>query len=161
MKYRIPASVASSRDLKDLILEIREYASWYEHESVKKRMDVEHISEQPTLSPSAIELIHEWSASKSISMQSLDNLIKALQEYVDTAPTITLTLAAPPTGTVKANLVNWCRENIAPNILVTFKFNATILGGMVVHYGSRVFDWSFRRQLLASRQKFPEVLRRV
>jgi len=161
MEYKLPASVASSQDLKDLILEVHEYASWYEHESIKKRVDVEHMSEPPTLSPAAIELIHEWGAKKSLTAQSLDTLIETLKKYNDTAPSITFTLAAPPTSSIKTTLVTWCRENVAPNILVTFKFNATLLGGVVVHYGSRVFDWSFRRQLLAARERFPEILRRV
>jgi len=62
---------------------------------------------------------------------------------------------------IQKNLVNWCRENIAPNILITFQFNATLLGGMVIRHGSNIFDWSFRRQILAARNNFPEVLRRV
>ena len=53
-----------------------------------------------------------------------------------------------------------CRP-VAPDVLVNFQFNATILGGMVVRYGSHVYDWSFRRQILAKRDTFPEVLRRV
>jgi hypothetical protein len=32
---------------------------------------------------------------------------------------------------------------------------------MVVVHGSRIYDWSFRRQILATREKFPEVLRNV
>jgi F0F1-type ATP synthase delta subunit len=84
-----------------------------------------------------------------------------LREFEESAPHITLTLAAPAPNGLKKTLISWCRDNIDKNILVDFKFNATILGGMVVVYGSRIFDWSFKRQILAAREKFPEVLRNV
>ena len=161
MKLKLPASVASPQDLTALILEVHEYTRWFAHEAIKKRTDAAHSSEPPALSPATIKFIYEWRAKKTLTQQSLDELIKTLEAYSRTAPSITLTLAAPPTSGIKATLVDWCRENIDPNILVTFQFNATLLGGMVVRYGSRVFDWSFRRQLLNAREHFPEVLRRV
>ncbi len=161
MKLKLPDSVASSQDLTALLLEVRTYARWFTHESIKKRVDVKHSSEPPTLSLATTELIRAWETKKALDSQSLDGLIEALEAYADTARSITITLSAPPTNGLKATLVAWCRANIAPNILVTFQFNATLMGGMVVRYGSRVFDWSFRRQLLAARDRFPEVLRRV
>jgi F0F1-type ATP synthase delta subunit len=70
-------------------------------------------------------------------------------------------LAAPPSNGIKKTLVAWCRKNIATDILVNFDFNSTLLGGMVVRYGSHVFDWSFRRKILEEHSKFPGVLRNV
>ena len=96
-----------------------------------------------------------------IDQHMLDELIATLEVYRKTATTVTITLAAPATSEIKKTLVNWCRHNISADILVSFQFNATILGGMVVRHGSRVFDWSFKRQILAARANFPEVLRRV
>jgi hypothetical protein len=144
-----------------MILEVRQYTRWFEHEYVKNRANVKHASEMPTLSTATTELLCAWGDKNPLNQQSLDEIIEALKEFSQTAPSITFTLAAPPTNSLKITLTTWCRENIAPNILVTFKFNATILGGMVVRFGSRVFDWSFRRQLLANRERFPEVLRHV
>lgn len=161
MKVKLPASIASSQDLTGLLVEIRSYSSWYYHESIKKRVNVKHSFESPTMSPAAIELLRNWKTKQQISNQSLDELVKTLEQYNSSAPNITITLAATPSSSLKTALVSWCRENIAPDILVTFKFNATILGGMVVKYGSHVFDWSFRRQIMEKRQLFPEVLRRV
>jgi len=161
MRLKLPSGVASTQDLTALLLEMREYVSWFAHESIKKRVDVKHTSESPTMSTNALELLREWKAKQQITQQSLDLLVKTLEEYTKTAPSITVTLAATPTSSLRTNLVTWFRENIAPDILVNFRFNATLLGGMVISYGSRVFDWSFRRQILASRKNFPGVLRRV
>jgi F0F1-type ATP synthase delta subunit len=161
MKLRLPDSVASAQDLTALQLELHDYAKWFAHEAIKQRVSTKHVSAEPVLSPATSELLSLWANKKTLSQQSLDTLIKTLEEYRSSAPAITLTLAAPPTSSVKATLVGWCRQNIAPNVLISFQFNATLLGGMVVRYGSRVFDWSFRRQILSAREKIPEVLRRV
>ena len=161
MKLNLPDSVASSQDLTALALEIRAYAGWFAHESIKKRGDIRQVTESPLLSAAAEELLRAWGKKKPIDGPILDGLIETLDAYQDSARSITITLAAPPSTGLKSNLVSWCRQNIAPNILVTFRFNATLLGGMVVCYGSRVFDWSFRRQILANRANFPEVLRNV
>jgi ATP synthase delta (OSCP) subunit len=161
MKVRLPDTISSPQDLGDLLLEVQEYARWFAHEAIKKRVNASHMSQTPAMSEGAAELIREQGGKKTLDQQAIDTIIATLKEYKESSPSLTITLAAPPTNSIKATLVGWCRENIAPNVLVVFKFNTNLLGGMIVRYGSRVFDWSFRRQLLANREKFPQVLRRV
>ena len=155
MKLKIPATVASAQDLTALLLEVREYAKWAAHEAIKKRVNASHKSDDYDLSPSAKELLRNWDSD------DLDQLISTVEGYVSSAPTVNLTLAGMPPTSLKTQLVSWCRENISPEVLVAFRTNTTLLGGMVVRYGSRVFDWSFKRQIMESSGKFPEVLRRV
>lgn len=161
MKFKIPSVVASSQDLSALLFDIHEYSRWFEHESIKKRVGDSHISEAPKLLPAAIELLQSVEAKQPITQQILDQIMENLKEYSHKSPIITITLAAPPLIGIKTSLVSWCRENIAPNVLVNFQFNTNLLGGMILRCGSRVFDWSFKRQILANRDNFPEVLRRV
>jgi hypothetical protein len=155
MKLRLPKTVASQQDLGVLEREVREYAKWFAHEAIKKRADVKSNSESPVISVGAKELVRDATQAE------LEEIIDTLKRYGQEAPSITITLAAPPPNSLKTTLIDWCRENISPSVLVNFRFNATLLGGMVIHSGSRVFDWSFRRQILANREKIPEVLRRV
>lgn len=162
MKLQLPSSVSSQQDLQALVLEIREYARWWAHATIKKQLHTRHAAaEPPVLSPAASELLHSWESKQELNRNNLDTLIRELQQFQAKAPTLTITLAAPPAAGLKKSLVSWCRENIAADVLVQFEFNSTLLGGMVVRYGSRIFDWSFRRQILANRQHFPEVLRHV
>lgn len=161
MKLKLPDSIASSQDVTALQLEVRDYARWFAHEAIKQRTNTHSTSARPVLSDACQQLLRENTTKKELDRATLDTLVKELEHHTRTAPTITLTLAAPATSSIKATLVKWCRTNIAPDVLVNFQFNATILGGMVVRYGSHVFDWSFRRDILANRGKFPEVLRRV
>jgi len=161
MALNLQNSIASRQDLKALILDVRTYATWYGQAAVKARLTNDNLAPLPNLSEAAIGLINTWNQQQPISQASLDALLAELEKYAATAAAITITLAAPAPGSVKQSLLAWCRANIAPNILVDFRFNSTLLGGMVVQYGSHVYDWSFRRQILANRDKFPEILRHV
>lgn len=160
MKLQLPSSVSSPQDVASLVQEVHSYSKWLLQTSIKKRVGSNNADQPPELTPAATELIRNWSAQQP-DTKSLDSLVATLEEFKKTAPSLTITLAAPAPGDLKQKLVAWFRQNVSPDVLVTFKFNATLLGGMVVHYGSHIFDWSFRRQILANRAKFPEVLRRV
>ena len=163
MKINLPETISSPQDLRALTLEVHEYARWFAHAAVKQRLAEGKVAEAeaPTLSPAAGAIIKDWHAKVEVSVDSLDKLIASLEETAEKAEVINITLAAPPVAGLKKSLTLWCRQNLNPNVLVTFDFNATLLGGMVVRSGSRIFDWSFRRQILDNRSKFPEVLRHV
>lgn len=161
MKLLLPNSVLSPQDLEALIFEIRDYANWFSHNTIKHQAGASRGSQAPVLSPAALEVLRNWNAQKLLDQATLTELVEALDDFKTSAPSLTITLAAPAGGDLKQTLVTWCRENVAPNVLVSFRFNATLLGGMVVRYGSRIFDWSFRREILEHHAKFPEVLRHV
>lgn len=161
MALQLPNSVSSAQDLASLIREVREYARWYSQANIKQRVKAGEIPKPPEMSASATELIQAITTKGDLSQDILDKLIALLEDFKSTAPSLTITLAAPAPGDLRQTLVTWFRKNVDPNILVTFKFNATLLGGMVVSYKSHIFDWSFRRQILANRRKFPEILRNV
>lgn len=161
MKAPLPSTVSSLQDLSALTLEIRDYAKWFAHNAIKARVNAKNVTPPPTLTPGALEMVRAVGGKKLLDQQVLDSLILDLETAKKSAPTITITLAAPATGDVKQALVSTCRQHIDSSALVTFKFNASLCGGMVINYGSHVFDWSFRRQILANRAKFTEVLRSV
>lgn len=158
---KLPDTVCSPQDITVLILEIKEYARWYEHETVKQRTGVQTSSTQPILSVTTTAVLRDFGAGTRLQPAQLEIIIRELEQYKKIAPTITLTLAAPVPEPVKAVLTAWCRRELSPTLLVSFEFNRTLLGGIVVRYGSHVYDWSFRRALLTSSVKFTEVLTRV
>jgi F0F1-type ATP synthase delta subunit len=154
-------NIYSTEDLKEIISEVKKYASWYAQTAIKMQVTKNNSYEEPSFLPTASNIINEWIKENPISSKSLDTLIETLEEHLASAPVIVITLAAPAPKSLKKVLVDWCRKNIAPNALIDVRFNATMLGGMVVQHGSHIYDWSFRRQILAERGKFPEVLRNV
>lgn len=161
MKLVLPNTIASHQDLSSLILEIRTYNKWLTHESVKNRVAQSPIAPAPHLSEAGTAMLRSLSAHKKLSVEGIDELLRVLEAYKQQAPSITMTLAGLPPQALKNDLVAWCRANLDPSVMVNFSVNSTLLGGMVVRYGSRVFDWSFRRQILANASNFPETLRNV
>ena len=161
MKLKLPDSIASPQDVSALLLEVKEYSQWFSHELIKVESNIKHVSKSPELSTGAKTLFEEMFSKKSIDKGSLDDLVDILSKYSNDAPIMTITLAAPVPNSVKETLVAWCRNNLAKNTLVNFQFNTSLLGGMVVRFGSHIFDWSFRRQILGNKNNFPKVLRNV
>lgn len=162
MKINLPNNISSLQDLKSLIMEVRGYARWYSAESIKSKVSgPAPVAGGFTVSETAASLIKTAVSDQGLNQKALDELISSLTALENTAPKVTVTLAGVPSGSLKKSMVDWFRNNLAPEILVDFKFNATILGGMVVQYGSHIYDWSFRRSILSNRSKFPEVLRHV
>ena len=162
-EFRLDESVSSLQDLKSLGLEIEAYAKWFNHAAVKRQAGVKSRKNAaaPALSDSASSVITSWSKGQPQTTKLLDELIAYLDEYAANAPQFTIILAAPPTATLKKTIVRWCRQNVSARMLINFQFNSTILGGMVVRVGSHIYDWSFRKEILANAAKFPEALRRV
>ncbi len=161
MKPSLPENIYSSQDIAGLLAEVQSYRKWISARDIAKRSNAKSADEQPELSTAAGELLRSWSDNGQLSMQKLEELITWLDKLTTDAPTITITLAAPATHTIKDQLAKWCRTNLSDSMVINFRFNSTLLGGMVVQCGSHIYDWSFRRQLMNSRDKFPEVLRRV
>lgn len=158
MKLTLPDSIASSQDLTALINDVHVYAKWASKELIKQKVAGKSAGSQPEISPEAATVIRSWGGGKALTQPVIDSLVKALEEHKKTAPSVTITLAAIPSGEVKSKLVGWCRKELDQAILVSFRLNRNILGGMVVAYGSHIHDWSFRRKLLDSPKQFHEVL---
>ena len=154
-------SIASTAELKAVIMDLRKYAKWYSQARIKNQVVGQQQIEPYQMSLNALELLNQAAGGQPISQQLLDDVLKNLESLKESAPRVTITLAALPTNKLKQTLAEWFRSHSDPETLVDFKFNATILGGMVVQHKSRVYDWSFRSKIVTSRQKFPEILRHV
>ena len=157
----LPENVVTPQDMSALLLDIRRYNQWYQSEVIKQRTNVNTPSPAPSVSETASELLRTYAPDGHMSSETLTALITWLEHIKKTAPTITITLADLPSAPLKRELASWCRNNLAPIMLIQFNCNRRILGGMVVRYGSRMFDWSFRTKLLANKAAIPEVMRRV
>lgn len=161
MKLDLPSNVSSKEDLKSALMEIQRYAHWFGQTQIKQAVSQQAYAAQPGLSAVTADLMDQWHAKQALSQRSLDELAQAIQDLITKSPSVAVTLAAPAPAPLREAIVNWFRQNVNPDMLIDFSFNATMLGGMAVRYGSHVYDWSFKRQILANRAKFPEVLRRV
>ncbi|HET8690196.1 MAG TPA: F0F1 ATP synthase subunit delta [Candidatus Saccharimonadales bacterium] len=161
MAIALPATIISPQDLASVSLEVKDYSRWFEHNQIKQRVGAKSTSQPPELSPAALELIRSCHGKGLLEQKHLDKLIDDLERLQNTVTNLTITLAAPAPKALKADIADWCRRNIKDQVLIDFRFNSTILGGMVVRSGSHVYDWSWRRAILDNKAKFPGVLENV
>lgn len=159
MKLKLDDSIASPQDLRALIAELHAYGNWLAHNDIKRRVGAGSKNPTPELSPAAKACLKSYVPTSAKAEAALEELVSELDRLSRKASIVTITLAAPAPGSLKKTLVAWCRENLSGDVLVSFQFNANLLGGMVVRSGSHIFDWSFRRAIMENRAKFPEVLR--
>jgi len=160
-KLSLNESIISSEDLREVIAEVEEFRKYLAHNAIKQRVTQKYDHELPDLSLRAKEAISDWQNNKELSIESLERLIIELNSFLKSAPRITVTLAALPSINLKKQVSSWCRANLATSVLIDFSYNSALLGGMVVVCGSHIYDWSMRRQILASKDKLNEVIRRV
>lgn len=162
MSFSIPPSLSSPQDVASLQAELRVYADWLSHQTIKQRVSgTPATATPPATSEATAAILRDWAAQTPASAASLEALQTAIAAAVAAAPRLTITLAAPAPAPLRASLTAWCREHIAADALVSFRFNATLLGGMVIVAGSRIFDWSWRRQILEHKADIAGILRRV
>jgi hypothetical protein len=114
MKLAIPDSVASAQDLATVLADVQAYAKWASRELIKQKVAGKSAGEQPAITPDAANIIRAWSDGKDMTQAGIDGLVKALEDYKKSAPTVTITLAAVPSGEIKVKFcsktdsVAWC-----------------------------------------------------
>ena len=150
MKIVLPEDVISPQDLRALGSELQDYSRQLRHQAVKQKVAGGRAgggqAGASELSPGAATLLRSAGLAAAATPKQLEQLIAQLAAEEQRLPRIDITLAAPPSAGLKRTLTIWCRSHLQPNVLVSFHFNRTILGGMVVRSGSHIYDWSFRRQ---------------
>ncbi len=110
-----------------------------------------------SLSPRA-EAVLELLPQDKRDDASVEQWRMELEKLANTAPTVTLVLAAAATPGLKQELVGWLRENVHPYLLVNFRVNPDIVGGIVIRSVNHVYDCSFRKALLAHPENFTRLL---
>ena len=159
--FRLPDTISSSEDLVSLIMEIRTYAKWFALQNNAQKTGAAANHPQPELTPTATDIIRSSAKEGKLSTVLLDDLIASLESTNRNARSFTITLAAPAPNDVRRDIIAWTRSNIAEDALINFRFNAQIVGGMIVRVGSRIYDWSFKKAILENKSKLAETLDRV
>ncbi len=162
MTFNLTPWLSSPMRLHQVESELQEYAIWYSHSKVQRQVGSGQAgADAPKLSVQTLALLAEIQKQQPVTGDSFEAIMARLKQIGETAPTVTVTLAASPSEGLKKTIVGWLREQVNPNALVTFQINSAILGGLVVRLGSHLYDWSFRRQILDKKGQFAEVLNRV
>ncbi len=157
-EFDLPPAVYSPALLESVIYDIQFYLDWVRQNQIRKTVGA-HAKDEPGHSAETVLVIEAWLAGKPATLESLDALLEHLRHLK--LPEVHLMLAALPNRPQREALVSWFRTNVTPHLLVSFVADRNLGGGLVVRTPNRVFDYTWKQQLVAGRAKLAEILKRV
>ncbi len=156
--FQLPPAVYSPALVESVIYDIQYYLDWVRQNQIRKTVGAK-IKDEPTHSAETVLVIQAWLAGKPASVESLEALLLALRGLK--LPEVHIMLAALPNQTQREVLVTWFRTNVSPALLLSFVADRNLGGGLVVRTPNRVFDFTWKQQLIAGRTKLAGILKRV
>lgn len=159
MAFKLPPAVYSPELLESVTYEIEQYLDWYRQAKVQKQLGATAPGE-PTHSAETVLTIEAWLEGQKPTVETLEALIKHLRDLK--LPVVHLTLAALPNHAQRAQFVDWFRSQAGGRpILLTFVADRNLGGGILVRTPNRLFDYSWKQQLVAGRAKLAEIINRA
>lgn len=148
MNFKFPDTILQKREAQRVCTEFRH---WRE----QGKADVESGGVSPELQTVITTNQQLWQTA------DMDTFLDSFEEAIKQAPEFDLILPVYPHDSFLLELGGWFRREIAPNSLLRIHVRRSIGGGIVLRSKNRLFDLSLRPQIMAAKQKIPEVLRRV
>lgn len=158
---KLPLDLYSPDQLGILLVEANEHLSAIRDASVRAKTAGRVVEIANPHTSALMTGILQSNDFKANDPQSYVVLSKGFTIVRDKAPVAHLTLAALPNRTLKRQLVEWFRQNVNPYMLLTFAVRTDIGGGVVVRVGSRIYDFSFRQQILGNKHRISEIYANV
>lgn len=149
MSFNLPDAITTQRQLRQVIEELKNL-----NPTADKQTAYDQLSYEAQALVGANQ--SQWEDSSDIAA-----FTQKLEQAYQNTPVFDVILPTYPHDTFLSELSGWFRREIHPNSLLDIKVRRSIGGGMVLRSKNRLFDLSLRPQILQSRDKIPEVLRRV
>jgi len=157
-EFELPGAVYSPQLLESVIFDIQTYLDWYRQNQIRLKVGAKPKGE-PNHSDETVLTIEAWLKGKSPTLESLQSLLEHLRQL--DLPEVHVMLAALPNRTQRQQLVDWFRNNATPKVLLSFVADRNLGGGIVVRTPNRVFDFTWKQELAAGRDKLAGILKRV
>jgi len=156
--FELPPAVYSPSLLESVRYDIQYYLDWVHQNQIRTKVGAKP-KDEPSHSAETVLVINAWQAGRPTTIESLE----ALQDHLRTLklPEVHIMLAALPNRAQREVLVSWFRTNVSPHLLLSFVADRNLGGGLVVRTPNRVFDYTWKAQLVAGRAKLAEILKRV
>jgi hypothetical protein len=141
-----------------VIYELEQYLAWYREVRVQHQVGAK-LEAEPTYSTETSAVIKAWFVGKQPTMTALEELIAHLKKL--NLPVVHITLAALPNHLQRMRLVDWFRAVSGRPLLVSFVADRNLGGGVMVRTPNRIFDYSWRQQLVEGRDKLAGIINNV
>jgi hypothetical protein len=158
VNFKLPGAVYSPQLLESVIYDIQYYIDWIRQNQIRQQVGAKP-KDEPNHSDETVLVIESWLAGKPATLDTIEALLQHLRSLK--LPEIHIMLAALPNRSQRLTLVDWFRNNAGDDLLVSFVADRNLGGGIVVRTPNRVFDFSWKQELIAGRAKLAEILKRV
>jgi F0F1-type ATP synthase delta subunit len=158
MELKLPSQIASKRDVIKLQREIERLLDERLQQSISKEQvgDLRKVS-------NASRSLHAFFDHNQLEMT--DDVLKKVMQHLEGmrqhSPVIRIAFANEPEYETSEQIVDWFRKNISPQALIQIGVQPMIAGGCVVQTPMKRYDFSLRKHILDSTDKFIEVFNRV
>jgi hypothetical protein len=158
MAFELPSAIYSPQLLESVIYDLQYYLDWIRQNQIRKQVGAKP-KEEPNHSDETVLVIEAWLAGKKPTIESIEALLTDLKNLE--LPEVHIMLAALPNRAQREKLVSWFRTNATPHLLVSFVADRNLGGGIVVRTPNHVFDYTWKQELVANRDKLAGILKRV
>jgi hypothetical protein len=152
LTVKLPPALIGRAHLAQLVRELEDVENNLERQKAKgEKLSV------PTLSQALADCVEMNKVELLVGTDRRD-FKSALRTMKDKAPTMHFTFATQPDGESLQQLVEWVRQNIHPQALVSVGLQPALVGGVFVRTPNHVHDFSLRAKLHDSRGLIAEKL---
>jgi hypothetical protein len=156
--FKLPGAVYSPQLLESVIYDLQYYLDWIRQNQIRKQVGAKP-KDEPNHSDETVLVIKTWLAGKPATLEAVEALLEYLKNLK--LPEVHIMLAALPNRAQRLTLVDWFRNNTSQELLLSFVADRNLGGGIVVRTPNRVFDFTWKQQLIAGRDKLAGILKRV
>ncbi len=156
--FELPPAIYSPQLLESVTYDIQYYLDWYRQNQIRKEVGAKP-KDEPNHSDETVLVIEAWLAGQPPTLEKLEALLDYLKHLK--LPEVHIMLAALPNRTQRETLVAWLRNNATTHLLVSFTADRNLGGGIVLRTPNHIFDYSWKQQLVAARDKLAGIIKRV
>jgi hypothetical protein len=113
--------------------------------------------------PNVSRMLEDLAADNSLSLikkTDRERLTKFITLLIQKAPVLHMSFASEPSAKAMAQLMEWLRTNIHPQVIVSVGIQPSIAAGCIVRTPNRQFDFSLRMTLGSHPETFIANLRK-
>lgn len=159
MTIRPDAEIASPVQILGLINQLEDYRSGLHQSLMKLRLHVKAPNQVDQQLIKDVRLLHVQVDLSEVSQ--VETLIKALKDWLKTAPVVHLTFSSPPSPSIKLSITHWLHKEIDPNLLVDYGVDGSIAAGFVLRTKNHTYNFTANQLLWQHRRKLAELAQNV
>lgn len=143
--FTLPSSIVSKVDVARLVIEVEQIDARQTEEAVREKVGAAAHSEV-----AMSQQLSDFLAQNQLALGTAperSELIQQLRHLKENAPVIHMTFAVPADRDSLQQLVQWLRESVHPQAVISVGLQPGLVAGVSVRTTNRVHDFSMRSAL--------------